>query len=92
MVAPWMARRTVEHLGRNRLAVPAALLMLLLRTKRLVPRSGMRLRPATQHISYQGETWMLDSPEDICAGQAWFEYPATFVLFSKLEPLVTLGV
>jgi hypothetical protein len=30
MVAPWTARRTVEHLGRNRLAVPAALLMLLL--------------------------------------------------------------
>ena len=26
---------------------------------------------------------MLDSPERVCAGQAWFEYPATFVLFSK---------
>jgi hypothetical protein len=25
---------------------------------------------------------MLDSPEDVCAGQARFEYPATFVLFS----------
>jgi hypothetical protein len=25
---------------------------------------------------------MLDSPERVCAGQAWFEYPATFVLFS----------
>ena len=30
MVAPWTARRTVEHLGRNRQPVPAALLMLLL--------------------------------------------------------------
>ena len=26
---------------------------------------------------------MLDSPEDVCAGQARFEYPATSVLFSK---------
>jgi hypothetical protein len=26
---------------------------------------------------------MLDSPERVCAGQAWFEYPATFVLFSN---------
>ena len=26
---------------------------------------------------------MLDSPERVCAGQAWFEYPATFVLLSK---------
>jgi hypothetical protein len=25
---------------------------------------------------------MLDSPEDVCAGQARFEYPATSVLFS----------
>jgi hypothetical protein len=25
---------------------------------------------------------MLDSPEDVCAGQAGFEYPATSVLFS----------
>jgi thiol-disulfide isomerase/thioredoxin len=33
--------------------------------------------------TYQGETWVLDSPEGVCAGQAWFEYPATFVLFSK---------
>jgi hypothetical protein len=29
---------------------------------------------------------MLDSPERVCAGQAWFEYPATFVLFSKATP------
>jgi hypothetical protein len=29
---------------------------------------------------------MLDSPERGCAGQAWFEYPATFVLFSKCSP------
>jgi hypothetical protein len=33
--------------------------------------------------SYQGETWVLESPEGVCAGQAWFEYPATFVLFSN---------
>jgi hypothetical protein len=26
---------------------------------------------------------MLDSPEGVCAGQAGFEYPATFVLFSN---------
>jgi hypothetical protein len=32
--------------------------------------------------SYQGESRMLDSPEDVCAGQAGFEYPATSVLFS----------
>jgi hypothetical protein len=32
--------------------------------------------------TYQGETWILDSPEAVCAGQARFEYPATFVLFS----------
>ena len=29
---------------------------------------------------------MLDSPEDVCAGQARFEYPATFVLFSISNP------
>jgi hypothetical protein len=40
-------------------------------------------RNGSHRRSYQGETWMLDSPEDICAGQAWFEYPATFVLFSN---------
>jgi hypothetical protein len=33
--------------------------------------------------SYQGETWMLDSPEGVCAGQAPFEYPATSVFFSS---------
>jgi len=27
---------------------------------------------------------MLDSPEGVCAGQARFEYPATFVLFSNI--------
>src|SRR5918996_1207394 len=32
--------------------------------------------------SYQGETWMLDALDGVCAGQARFEYPATFVLFS----------
>jgi hypothetical protein len=26
---------------------------------------------------------MLDSPEDVCPGQAWFEYPATSVPFSS---------
>jgi hypothetical protein len=26
---------------------------------------------------------MLDSPKGVCAGQARFEYPATFVLFSN---------
>jgi hypothetical protein len=31
----------------------------------------------------QGESWMLDSPEGVCAGQARFEYPATSVLFSN---------
>jgi hypothetical protein len=32
---------------------------------------------------YQGETWMLDSLDGVCAGQARFEYPATSVLFSN---------
>ena len=32
--------------------------------------------------NYQGETWMLDSPEGVCPGQAPFEYPATSVRFS----------
>jgi hypothetical protein len=27
---------------------------------------------------------MLDSPEDVCAGQARFEYPVTSVLFSMI--------
>jgi hypothetical protein len=31
---------------------------------------------------YQGESWMLDSPEGVCAGQARPEYPATSVAFS----------
>jgi hypothetical protein len=34
-------------------------------------------------LAYQGETWILDSPEGVRAGQARFDYPATFVLFSK---------
>jgi hypothetical protein len=33
-------------------------------------------------ITYQGESWILDSPEGVCPGQAWSEYPATSVLFS----------
>jgi hypothetical protein len=38
--------------------------------------------PPTAIVLYQGETWVLDSSEGVCAGQAQFEYPATFVLFS----------
>jgi hypothetical protein len=34
--------------------------------------------------AYQGESWMVDSPEGVCPGQARFEYPATSVLFSSL--------
>jgi hypothetical protein len=36
--------------------------------------------------TYQGETWILDLLEGVCAGnsQARFEYPATSVLFSTL--------
>jgi hypothetical protein len=37
---------------------------------------------------YQGESRMLDSPEDVCAGQAGFEYPATSVLFRSRACLV----
>jgi hypothetical protein len=33
-------------------------------------------------LSYQGESWMLDSLEGICPGQAGLEYPATSVPFS----------
>jgi site-specific recombinase XerD len=33
--------------------------------------------------TYQGETWILNSPKGVCAGQVRFEYPATFVLFSN---------
>src|SRR5215211_7321374 len=45
----------------------------------LVSRTGRWVSCITG--SYQGETWILDSPEGVCAGQAWSEYPATFVLF-----------
>jgi hypothetical protein len=31
---------------------------------------------------------MLDSPEGICAGQVWFENPATFVPFSKQQSTI----
>jgi hypothetical protein len=37
---------------------------------------------------YQGESRMLDSPEDVCAGQTGFEYPATSVLFPNSAGLV----
>jgi hypothetical protein len=44
---------------------------------------GLPVAPAEAGAeTYQGETWMLDSPEGVCPGQAGFEYPATFVLFS----------
>jgi zinc transporter ZupT len=33
--------------------------------------------------TYQEESWMLDSPEGVCPGQARLEYPATSVLFSN---------
>jgi hypothetical protein len=37
----------------------------------------------------QGETWILDSPEGVCAGQVRFEYAATFVLFSmRSRPVI----
>jgi hypothetical protein len=39
----------------------------------------------------QGETWVLDSPEGVCGGQARFEYPATFVLFSNFRAAVLLA-
>jgi len=38
--------------------------------------------------SYQGETWILDSPEGVCAGQGRFEYLATFVLLVTFNLLV----
>jgi hypothetical protein len=34
---------------------------------------------------------MLDSPEGVCAGQSWSEYPATSVPFSKCSPSVQLN-
>jgi hypothetical protein len=43
---------------------------------------GSHREQASMIRRYQGETWVLDSPESVCAGQARFEYPATFVLFS----------
>jgi hypothetical protein len=47
--------------------------------------------PSSTNYRYQGETWVLDSPDGVCAGQAWFEYPATFVLFSKRPVPVPSG-
>jgi hypothetical protein len=32
------------------------------------------VRQSVTECSYQGETWMLDSPEGVCAGQVLFEY------------------
>jgi hypothetical protein len=40
---------------------------------------------------YQGESWMLDSPEGVCPGQTGLEYPATFVPFSN-KTTGTLGL
>jgi hypothetical protein len=34
---------------------------------------------------------MLDSPDSVCAGQVGFEYPATFVLFSKLNAIFAVA-
>jgi hypothetical protein len=39
----------------------------------------------------QGESWMLDSLEGICPGQAGLEYPATSVPFSKCSLGVQLS-
>jgi hypothetical protein len=41
--------------------------------------------------SYQGESRILDSREDVYAGQPRFEYPATSVPFSKCSPGVQLN-
>jgi hypothetical protein len=53
----------------------------------LAPANGMTTSADLTESYYQGETWVLDSPEGVCGGQARFEYPATFVLFSKRELL-----
>jgi hypothetical protein len=39
--------------------------------------------PNTDPSRYQGETWIVDSPEGVYAGQAGFKYPATSVPFSN---------
>ena len=63
------------------------------------PRSATAVtRPTTSHTgdrtavqerftAYQGESWMLDSSEDVYRGQARFEYPATSVLFSNFPSM-----
>jgi hypothetical protein len=56
-----------------------------------VPLSWVCLRSSVAQRCYQGESWMLDSPEGVCPGQARFEYPATSVLFSIREVGVALG-
>ena len=47
---------------------------------------------------YQGESWILDSSEGVCSGQARSKYPATSVLFSNccqsllLDPHARIGI
>jgi hypothetical protein len=48
----------------------------------MISAASVRLEARRKSI-YQGETWMLDSPEGVYAGQAGFEYPATSVLFGN---------
>jgi hypothetical protein len=55
--------------------------------------SPISARPKSERVSaYQGESRLLDSPEDVCPGQARFEYPATSVPFSNFaegEPITS---
>jgi hypothetical protein len=49
--------------------------------------SSTRILDSSPPAHYPSRTWMLDSSEGVCAGQAWFEYPAaTFVLLSRYIP------
>jgi hypothetical protein len=48
-----------------------------------VMRQRLAAGEQVARMYYQGESRMLDSPEDVCAGQVGFEYPATSVLFSR---------
>jgi hypothetical protein len=47
---------------------------------------GRGAMAAPKENTYQGESWVVDSLEGVCAGRARFEYPATFVLFSNFGP------
>jgi hypothetical protein len=64
-------------------------LQLLQRTPGVLGRGRIAaLDPACDELvlvepqNYQGESWVLDPPESVCARQAWSEHPATSVLFS----------